>query len=331
MRVQYLSRRLGRQSAVAPTIRNAQRSFYTTPKLQMTPELIAYTQAGIESIHIATGLPWIIVIPSLALSARLLLVPLRLGTKNLLQRRADLTPIVRAWGWQFSKTLQSEQDATARMKRHRALLQQKQKELYARHQCGPWRLLPSVVCQMSVWLVLSETLRRMSGASEGLLTLLTSWFRTGTASIIETPMQQVPVHEEPLSEIASSSNASPIEEQVMTYVTEGLDHEGALWFTDLLVADPHGYLSALLATLFVTQIMLGGRSKTVGQVRLQRALVVLGLAMFPLTLNVPAAMMVYWISSMSFGLMIQTVLDWLRPLRIPKSPPRLANMKTKPS
>jgi inner membrane protein COX18 len=108
-----------------------------------------------------------------------------------------------------------------------------------------------------------------------------------------------------------------------SYVDPALATEGALWFPNLLLPDPHLLLPFILSgTLFLNIHLTTRRSPlapaaTPFQRRLTTTLKVVALAIGPATLNVPAGMLVYWTSSALFALGIGRGLDVWMPLRPP--------------
>ncbi|KAL9027428.1 MAG: hypothetical protein Q9196_004047 [Gyalolechia fulgens] len=115
--------------------------------------------------------------------------------------------------------------------------------------------------------------------------------------------------------------AVPIEPSLAT--------EGALWFPDLLVPDPHLILPFILsATMFANISYQERTAKKTGltpgafQRRLGNAFKIVVLAVGPLTLAVPSAIHVYWISSSAFALASNIVLNWYSPTVQPRKPKR---------
>ncbi|EEP77093.1 predicted protein [Uncinocarpus reesii 1704] len=167
------------------------------------------------------------------------------------------------------------------------LLRKKMKELYKRWNIRPWtRYAPWV--QLPVWLTMMESIRRMVGMSGGLLNIIQSWVEKHP----EAP--KVPI-------------------------VQSLSTEGALWFPDLLVADPNGVLPAILAATVFTNVTWGWKTQSPEEISkmvlrkerikarglgiLKRTFQASALLLWPvMTMSeVPAGMLIYWISSTLFA------------------------------
>ncbi|KAI9697060.1 MAG: hypothetical protein M1836_005021 [Candelina mexicana] len=102
--------------------------------------------------------------------------------------------------------------------------------------------------------------------------------------------------------------------------------EGAFWFPDLLVPDPHLLLPFILSGTMFTNIWLNtrlqndGTEPSVFKRRLTNSLKFVALIIGPATLQMPSAMLVYWISSSSFAMLQNLLLDWIVPLDKPVKP-----------
>jgi inner membrane protein COX18 len=168
----------------------------------------------------------------------------------------------------------------------------KRKEIYARLKI---RTAPAYapLLQLPVFLVAIEAIRKMCGTREGLLGLATKSMASGEESA-------------PASD-PSALSSIPIE--------PSLAAEGALWFPDLLVPDPQLILPfTLSAALFLNvrlsqaQLASEGIEPTKWSTRLSRAMQLVALAVGPMTLSVPSAMLVYWVSSSASAMLIHVAL-----------------------
>lgn len=148
--------------------------------------------------------------------------------------------------------------------------------------------------QFPVWLTAVEAVRKMCGKEVGLLGLM-----FGTAG--ET------------KEIQEAMRANGME--------LSLANEGALWFPDLLVPDPMLVLPFMLSgMMFLNLANTSAKNPSVAQRRLMNTLKIVALAIGPLTLHIPSAMLVYWISSSSFALGQALILERLMPVKPPVTP-----------
>lgn len=163
--------------------------------------------------------------------------------------------------------------------------------------------------QLPVFLIVIETIRKMAGREEGLAGMF--WARMGG-----------------LFSSSESEAASPVIEEVVktVQIESSFATEGALWFPDLLVQDPQMVLPfALSAAIFLniygrlpSATTLAVESKW--QKRFKRTLGTLALAIGPLTIHVPSAMLVYWISSSLLAYLQAVALELWSPLRKPEGP-----------
>jgi len=157
----------------------------------------------------------------------------------------------------------------------------KREELYKRWGCSLWKsYLP--LAQLPIWLVAIETVREMCGAGQGLL----------MATFGGLPESLTAVPSEP-----------------------SLAHEGMLWFPDLIVSDPHLALPFILSGVMLLNIGKFKEGQSIGQRRFTRFLRVLALAIGPIMLQMPSAMLLYWISSAGFGYIQALVLDRVMPMK----------------
>lgn len=107
---------------------------------------------------------------------------------------------------------------------------------------------------------------------------------------------------------------------------------GCLWFPDLMVADPYNILPVALSTIFFVNVMpksLAGWRRVLGvdstpvsaldpvekwRLRLRRAMLLFSVAVGPLSMGLPAAIHLYWISSAVLGILQTNIVSWLMPL-----------------
>lgn len=157
--------------------------------------------------------------------------------------------------------------------------------------------------QLPIWLTAIETIRKMCGTRTGLLGIIAASLSSGTDT---TGL------EDGASIIGVQTEAS--------FATEG-----ALWFQDLLLPDPQMILPFMLSgaiLLNLTNAAPAGKKLSTFQRRLTNSLKIVGLAIGPLTLQVPSAMLVYWISSSMLAYTQALVLDRLMPVKPPVVAPK---------
>ncbi|KAL8842800.1 MAG: hypothetical protein Q9205_007877 [Flavoplaca limonia] len=216
------------------------------------------------------------------------------------------------------------------------MLMRKSNEIYARTGTQRWKSFFPYL-QFPIWLTAIETLRRMSGAQEGLVGLLqksvtwgepddplfdrkpTKSMSFGEQAFEEENLQAAPDHADGLPSELLEPPVVPIEPSFAT--------EGALWFPDLLAPDPQLILPFVLSISLlanITHVEQTARKLNTKQTafrrRLGNAFKIVALAVGPLTLSMPSAIHVYWISSSVFALAYNALMSWYWPLVVGVKP-----------
>jgi len=296
----------------------------------------------ISSIHLVTHTPWYITIPLVALGVNLLIrLPSSVLTQKVINRRAPLAPLLQAWGTRHQKDIMREATQPKDLQMELGKRQSRTiKRLYRDWGAQTWKMHTSVL-GLPVWMLVLESLRRMSGAPKGLL-LGTIFGRDRVASStpgvesaaadstsLEAQAPQGPVWSQDLvtGSLDSSSydinTASDAVVSTASSTVESLATGGCLWFTDLTAADPLHILPFVLSALLVNfvvpknpqlrRVVLGldsrhDASSTQGKLRvskwvvpLNRSLLIASALVGPVTMSFPAAMHLYWISSVAWS------------------------------
>lgn len=295
---------------VPTTLRNL-RSFHDTRRNQFIEPVLGQIHDVFTGFHALTGLPWAATIPLTAVFVRLCISePLHYASHQITQRQLDLLPLRNAWRFVITTQVLGTMRQLGPQRCEREILRRvraKRIELYRRWGCQYWKnFLP--LAQFPVWLAVMETLRRMCGAGEGLLGLAGKLFRgTGVETDRETTLS------------ALSQFAVPIE--------PSLAEEGALWFPNLLVPEPALVLPFLLSgTLFANLHILSrsrardGRQSSLMVQRFEKAMKLVALAVGPLLLQAPSALLLYWISSSMLAIVTKLLTDRYMPFRRPPEP-----------
>ena len=284
------------------------RLFHTTPNPQFLGVCFDQVQTLITGLHDISGLPWVATLPLTALIVRSVIVgPLSVVSHEAVNRRLALLPLINAWRLVIRQKgmKKAENRGPAVLDRivNRAL-ESKIREIYSRHKCGLLKLyLP--LLQLPVFLVVIESIRKICGTHEGLLGLVTKQLRDPAEKSEDGTLEGV------------SQAASAIE--------QSLSQEGALWFPDLLAPDPLLILPFLLSGSLFANIYYQNRAKP-GQkpskwsYRFTNTMKIMALAIGPATVQVPSALLLYWISSSSLALGQHVFLDWYSPHQVPITP-----------
>ena len=262
------------------------------------------THTLITGIHSTTGLPWAASLPLTALLLRVVIIgPLTTYSHTIMLRRAALIPLMQAWRHVFRRRVMRDHAALGPVECHKMVTQmseKKVKEIVQAQSIQFWKLLLNWL-QLPIFLVVIETIRKMSGVGEGLLGLLIKRFKGG-----EDGGQDG---------IVGDGTDSVLFSTELTFA-----EEGALWFPDLLVPDPQLILPFMLSGILFSNLLFHERvarkalsTTSKSQRRLRGALKIVALAIGPLTLQVPSAMLVYWISSSLFAFGQAVVQQWYMP------------------
>lgn len=309
---------------------------------------IETTQRLYSAFHATTGLPWYLTIPLIALSFNLVTrLPITIYNQDVHRRRPELTTILRAWKDTHAKVIQKNYPDLSPVQKDKLLkseFDETSARLFRLYGVEKWKdylnfsILP-------IWLFNIETMRRMSGAPQGLLgTLIHGRDKTSTitpaiapskpdlASLPESGHAMAP--EQMLN--ATQQDMTAFEQSVTTVASTGdpsLATGGCLWFPDLMVADPYHILPGVLSVLLVLNILpssreglltlVGANSSKVtsgnrGRVALMRFLLLLSISAGPLTAQLPAAIHLYWISTVAITTGMKKMAERRWP--IPKIP-----------
>ncbi|KAI9642751.1 hypothetical protein NHQ30_008483 [Ciborinia camelliae] len=280
------------------------RSFHASPRPRSLDSVLIATHGVLEGLHSLTGLQWAYTIPLTALAIRVILIlPIGIHARQAAQKQIDLMPLMNAWQHQFRK--QSIQEV-GHLGPHAAnqfvkdKMRKKKKELYSRYSCGTWKQYLSFL-QLPVWMVVVETIRKMCGAHDGLLKWIESLFTSSNSN----------------EAVAAAATDLDLGSLLLepTFATEG-----ALWFPNLLIPDPMLILPFVLSGSILLNLTGMGSPKSVFLRRLSNSLKVVALAIVPLTLQMPSAMLVYWTSSSLMAYGQAKMLDVFMPIRKPVMP-----------
>ncbi|KAK3060395.1 hypothetical protein LTS18_008633 [Coniosporium uncinatum] len=308
------------------------RSFHATSARRFSANdaldgLMTLPHSMLTNIHDATGLSWLYVLPISALLIRALIIfPMfSIPARRVSQRRLDITPLVSAWTRSISNRMRSDM-ASGKEKASKVRAQifwetrKKKKELAVRHRCTNIRQF-IVLGQIPIFLTMAECIRLMSGARQSIL---------GTAANAMSPKAGEAVDAR-FDKVVDGTVAAKRE----LWFEPSMTTDGALWIPDLTMADPHYILPAAVSALMFTSIYNQSKpptsataddkkdlkqEKATGRTALRSVLLGVSLLVFPLTLEFPAAVMVYWFGSTASAIVFNQIIDRQLPL---KAPPRM--------
>jgi len=293
------------------------RSFHATARARSLDVLLNGTQAVLETLHTVTGTSWVVTLPLAAMLVRAtILLPFTIRQRRILQTQASLSPVLHGWLSIYKREVAHEVGKAGPEAYVRALKKRqdlKTKELYKRWGVERWRLWVVPLTQLPIWLIMVESIRRMCGKEEGLLALVVGGFNKAKTSLGFGGSA-------PIDPATAQSIVDADVLQRATHIVPEFGTEGALWFQNLLVADPQLVLPFALSGVILLNLFgknglnttLLGLKKKDWRSRLTRSLGVVALAIAPMTLQVPAAMMVYWISSSALAFLQANLMDrWM--------------------
>ena len=285
----------------AKRLQSHRRGFRASPRHLFLDECISSTHTLITGLHTVTGLPWAASLPLTAVLIRLTIIgPIAAYGQVISTRRNDIFPLLYAWRATITKNVMRSHMAEGPVACQKIIEKKsREKGVEIRRRMGLqyWKSSLNWV-QLPVFLVVIETIRKMCDTRDGLLGL-----------IMKAPKSDT-----------DSESAEGAQAFVSPYFEQSLSTEGILWFPDLLVPDPALILPfALSATLFSNLFYYDSKAKAAGlprgkwQIRLQRTLKPMALAIGPATLGMPSGMHIYWLSSSLCALIQNIFLDWYIP------------------
>ncbi|KAI0401489.1 hypothetical protein F4802DRAFT_423735 [Xylaria palmicola] len=285
------------------------------------------TQSLILGLHGATGLPWFLTIPLVALAvgtvARL---PFSAYNQRILRHRAALGPVLQAWSARIQRDVHREGVAPGRrLAEARSRQDRATNRIYGKLGLQQWRLYGSTL-GFPVWLLAIDAVRRLCGGPRGLLGSLIMGAPSGPAETAAAATTGTVADSAALD--AGSAAVGSVVETVRTAVVDAsLTYEGCLWFTDLTVSDPYHILPLALSAALTYNLVPKTKSEFTDRVRvvmgrlpksaqaqtlagdekvavatraqstLYLAMVGLAVLVGPLTMDLPAALHLYWLSS----------------------------------
>ncbi|KAK4175656.1 hypothetical protein QBC36DRAFT_331073 [Triangularia setosa] len=313
---------------------------------------ISTTQDYLLFLHSSLGIPWYLTIPLFAISLNMLFrLPTRLYIQDIIQRRNRLKPLFEAFmlhglhrrdrgkNYKLDESLKMMPDVA--FKAH--------ERFEKRWKLQNWRILAAQLAGFPLWLLGIEAIRRQSTATGGLLGIILDLFRekkvTGEVDPVELANSAIkriplesPVLDNTLNEAISHAGQVAGQNIVSTAATTAPPAmEGILWIPDLALADPYHILPFALSAALVANAMPRDRKqwgKLLGtmpidtddrmpwKAQFRQRLMLTGMRMNllfsvvvgPLTMGLPAAMHLYWITTTLVSPILRYLVNWLRPV-----------------
>jgi inner membrane protein COX18 len=209
-----------------------------------------------------------------------------------------------------------------------------------------WKDWVPPVMVFPVWIMGIEAQRRMCGGPKGMLGTLVLGLRGGEATGVggrvaegvqgvQDAVLGVGVGVGTGTGVGEASTALAVTEVQEVLASSGADPSmatgGCLWFPDLMVADPYHILPFALSAVLVLNLLpkteIGARNffgmapkpgtvvmQSKWRLRVQRGLLMVAMAVGPLTMDLPAALHLYWISSSVLTQISSAIVARLMPL-----------------
>ncbi len=195
------------------------RNFSASPRRPFLDECLVQTHTFISAIHDMTGLPWAASIPLTAILVRVaILIPIDTYCRSVAGKRAKLYS-------QFHEARPAMEKKIKQEHRHKSpsevqeiqdkALDHAWRRVIKQSRLQAWTNIISFV-KVPIWLTMMETIRRMMGAEDGMLSL--------TAKS--------------LTALKGKQNPGPGTTDELIPVEPSLATEGMFWFEDLMVPDP---------------------------------------------------------------------------------------------
>ncbi|KAJ6113635.1 mitochondrial export translocase Oxa2 [Penicillium sp. IBT 18751x] len=263
------------------------RLFHQTRPTRLVAEVLDASSGFIHGVHSITHLPWAASIPLTAVIVRMCVgLPLQFITRVNARRERDIAPLIHSWRMVGSNKISALPPG---IQKETGKIAAGYLNIMSKSLAKKWKIMRGYrflnLLQLPVWLSLMESMRAMTGNQNGIIPYL-------------------------LSFVSGHENAASL-----PALEPSLATEGALWFPNLLAGDPTGALPLLLSASIILNIRRGwGITTPAGDLadlptaQLYRATFFRGLGVFLqiLGLNIgvaafanelPAALMIYWITS----------------------------------
>ncbi|KAK4242130.1 hypothetical protein C8A03DRAFT_11642 [Achaetomium macrosporum] len=329
--------------------RPSHRQFSITPLITTA---ISSAETLLTTLHSATLTPWYLTIPLFALTLNLLTrLPAVIYSRRVAVRRAKLQmqPLARAWSERVKVELardikkekaqagkESTKQSQAKWERRWTMryVKENTREIARRNKrwgVQKWKdWVPSLMV-FPVWVVGIEALRRMCGGPRGLL-----------GTLVFGPKKSPEGDGTVAPEASLGGGGVDVQEAMASSVSAAggdasMATGGCLWFPDLMVADPYHILPLALSAILVMNLVPKSRvglrvllnmdnrpEATTGtskwRLRMHRGLLVVATSAGFVTMDLPAALHLYWVTSAALT-WAQTTIVWrLMPVPQPVPP-----------
>lgn len=286
----------------------------------------------VTNVHELTATPWFISIPLVALmTSTVIRAPLTVWSQRMARKRAKVVPLIQAQNTAIALGLRKKKVSNL-MEKISAATKKRSKELLSAFAVSEKTSIMGGLLSLPVFLSNLEVIRRLCGGPRGLIGHLIFGYNGETPTDVSTAAT-TPSSAEELGELVAAAPQDPVD---MLTLDPTFADGGCLWFPSLLEADPYHVLPFAVSAVLVLHMIpetagarreLFGLSQSeqdnkkttiIGQTRarriLQRTLLIVSLAVGPVTMDLPVALHLYWLSSAATSLVISKGLKKLMPI-----------------
>ena len=296
------------------------RKFSASTRRPFLDACLLGTHTLISGVHNMTGLPWAATIPLIAFLVRALtMIPTSAYSYRMQVRSWILYPRLIEARTAIEKNVRrqhGDKSQQVRQKIQDEEILSAKKQMMKENGIHPRRTYYIAYINVPIWFVMMETIRRMTGTEDGMLSL------TGRS----------------LAALDGKENPGLISTDGVVPIDPSLATEGMLWFDNLMVPDFTGILP--FAVSGMVYAMYSYSASTTGKIPLPWATLdqakhfrssnllklkhykIASLAIAPATLMFPSAMLLYWFSSALATLTVSHRHEvWRMLLRIVRNSP----------
>ena len=290
----------------SPSILRLQSRKYNSTAQQALDIALYLPHELFQTIH-SLGFSWATTLPIVALLIRACIyIPVfGIPSQKLSQRIAEVVPLKQGWtnATQIGMQRDTSKDKLKNMKQNLRLTHARVK---SRHQevdrdfsTGYLAGLRPLL-QFPIFYTFAETIRRMAGIRSSLLGMI---------------VEKMPNTKEGEGNVGTMTEAGAPSD---FYLEPSMASEGALWFETLAAADPTHNLSFILSATTFGHVWWSSREATSLRSKVVRRLMLFGAVLIvPITLNLPSAVLLFWLSSTCGAILQRTVLTSMYPIPKP--------------
>lgn len=291
--------------------------------------LLQGSELLITNVHTLTGTPWFLSIPLVALTTNLVFrTPITWYTHQTARKRARLVPLIQAQTALIAMGLRKKQ-VSQFTQRVREAMKKRTREAFRLFAINETRSIWGGLLTLPVFISNLEVLRRMCGGSRGLLGNLI-FASTKSANEVDVTAAAAAMGDAATEAVSAGPPAGDAISNIPFDPSFATD--GCLWFPNLLESDPYHILPFAVSAVMVAHMipssaagirdLFGMRPEGKGVIiqqsarrrAFQRTMLIMAFAIGPVTMDLPAALHLYWFSSAMCSLVVSKGLKVILPL-----------------